>query len=382
MGMNLDIFLETEINYYKNIIDKLKRIVHTSSIKSVKDTRRMVEIQLLKKATLFSALLDEDLDYIKTRAAEKTYDQGEIVFYQGGAAIQFYIVKSGEIGITQLVDDDKKIDLARFITGDSFGEFDFITNSLYDVEARALKKSSLVLFPAFPHTFDSLTNERPDIITRLYLHSLFILSSRLRSVHTLIKENTTWIKYLQEQLYTDQLTGLYTKLYLEKEISRLLAYPVVFLVIKPDRFKQLNDIFGHKAGDAVLVRIAASIQNKIQGNDNGWAVRLRGNEVALVLNQATTKKALEIARSLAADFLDIGPGRIYASTDEQTHEKKQIFRLTATIAIGTCQHTKRNWKKVLTDTYNLMHLIWMKGGNEICVLGTPDTDIPDERLNK
>lgn len=340
----------------------------------------MVEKQLLKKAALFSALLDEDLDYIKTRVAEKTYHQGEIVFHRGGAAIHFYIVKSGEIGVTQMVDDNKKMDLARFVTGDSFGEFDFITNSLYDVEALALKKSLLILFPAFPHTFDSLTNERPDIMARLYLHSLFILSNRLRSVHTLITENTTWIKYLQEQLYTDQLTGLYTKLYLEKEISRLLVQPVAFIVIKPDRFKQLNDIFGHKAGDAVLVRIASAIQNKIKGKETGWVVRLRGNEAVLILNRANTEKALEIARSLAAAFLHIGPGLIYTSTGEKTDsEKKQVFRLTATIAIGICLHAKQNWKKVLTDTYNLMNLIWMKGGNEVCVLGSPDTDKAEQK---
>jgi diguanylate cyclase (GGDEF)-like protein len=343
----------------------------------------MAEIQLLKKAALFSALLDEDLDYIKTRVAEKIFHQGEIVFHRGGAAIHFYIVKSGEIGVTHVVDDNKKMDLAHFVTGDSFGEFDFITNSLYEVEALAVKKSSLILFPAFPHTFDSLTNERPDIMARLYLHSLFILSSRLRSVHTLITENTTWIKYLQEQLYTDQLTGLYTKLYLEKEISRLLVPPVAFILLKPDRFKQLNDIFGHKAGDAVLVRIALAIQNKIKEKETGWAVRLRGNEAVLILNRTETKKALETARSLAAGFLDIGPGLIYTSSGEKADfEKKQVFRLTPTIAIGICRDTKQNWKKVLTDTYNLMNLIWMKGGNEICVLGSPDTDTPDKNIYK
>jgi diguanylate cyclase (GGDEF)-like protein len=220
-------------------------------------------------------------------------------------------------------------------------------------------------------------------MSRLYLHSLLILSSRLRSVHTLIAENTTWIKYLQEQLYTDQLTRLYTKLYLEKEISRLLVYPVAFIVAKPDRFKQLNDIFGHKAGDAVLVRIAASLQNKVHQPDSGWAVRLRGNEAVLVLNRAKTKKALETARLLASDFLTIGPGLIYTSSVEKADpDKKRVFRLTATISIGICRNSKQNWKKVLTDTYNLMNLIWMRGGNEICVLGSPDTEKPCKPFHK
>ncbi|MBN2440527.1 MAG: GGDEF domain-containing protein [Spirochaetales bacterium] len=341
----------------------------------------MVDIQLLRKAELFSILLDEDLEYIASRSVEKVIYADRIVFHRGAAAIHFYIVKSGEISIIQHTDNEKTIALARYVTGDSFGEFDFITHSLYDVEARTTKKSKLIIFPAFPHTLDHLTNERPDIMTRLYLHSLITLSSRLRSVRTLIAENTTWIKHLQEQLYTDQLTGLYTRLYLEKEVSRLLTPPIAFIVLKPDRFKQLNDIFGHKAGDAVLARIASVIQNAIIDKEKGWGVRLRGNEAVLVLNHTDVDKALEMARSLASSFLSIGPGRIYAVSENEINSKeKKVFRLTATIVIGICKNSKQNWREVLTATYNLMNLIWMKGRNEICVLGAQDNQTTKHKI--
>jgi len=318
-------------------------------------------------------VLDADLDYIRTRSDEKTFKAGEMIFNRGAAAIHFYIVKSGEIEINQADENGQNIILARFVAGNSFGEFDFITNSLYDVEARALIKSTLLLFPGFPHTFESLTNENPDVIMRLYLHSLFLLSNRLRSVHTLIAENTTWIKHIQNQLYTDQLTGLYTRLYLKREISRFFSYPVAFLMIKPDRFKQLNDIFGHKAGDAVLSRIAAAVMDIVRDKESGWAVRLRGNEIVLILNHTETEKALAIAKSLALKFQDIGPGRIYTSYEKKLKSgKKESFQLTATISIGIFRRIEENWKRIFSDTYNLMTHIWSKGGNEISVLGVHD----------
>jgi diguanylate cyclase len=342
----------------------------------------MIDKQLLRKAELFSVLIDEDLDYIATKVEEKVLEKGHVVFSRGTVAVYLYIVKSGEIKVIQQL-DNKTIDLARYIPGDSFGEFDFITNSRYDVEARTSEKSTLIVFPAHPHTLDQLTEERPDIMTRLYLHSLVILSSRLRSVHTLIAENSTWIKHLQDQLYTDQLTGLYTKLYLEKEISRLLRPPVAFIVIKPDRFKQLNDFYGHKAGDAVLVRIASAIQDTIKDKESGWGIRLRSNEAVLILNRTDVNKALEVARMLASTFINIGPGRINSSSQKNNNRNdKRVFRLTATIAIGIFENTRQKWKEILVATYNLMNLLWSKGGNEICVLGMDDKEHASGNRNK
>jgi diguanylate cyclase (GGDEF)-like protein len=335
------------------------------------DAVEMNNILLLKRAELFSTLLDHDLEFIATRIEEKTYKKEEVVFQSGAAAIHFYIVKSGQIVITQVA-GDKRIDLARYGSGDSFGEFDFINNALYDVNAYALEKSRLIVFPAFPHTFDSLTNERPDIMTRLFLNAIVILSNRLRSIHNLISENTLWIKHLQEQLFTDHLTGLYTNVYLKTEIARLIAPPVVFIVIKPDRFKQLNDIFGHKAGDAVLARIGAALQAIIEKKAAGWAVRLRSNEIVLILKQTELEKAVEVARFLETTFHHIGPGQIYASTSNM--HKKEEFRLTATIAIGICRQYKQNWRKVLSATYSLMKRTWIKGGNTICVLENHDIE--------
>ena len=122
-------------------------------------------LQLLRSTEIFSTLLDDDLNFLLTRTKEQLFSKGEIIFSKGSAAIHLYIVKSGEVIITQETDDGEKHSLAKYISGDSFGEFVFITGSLHDVEARSLKNSELLIFPEFPHTLDSLSSEKPDTIT-------------------------------------------------------------------------------------------------------------------------------------------------------------------------------------------------------------------------
>lgn len=325
----------------------------------------MIDIQLLKKAELFSTLNNNDLHFIATKVQEQKYTKGEKIFNLGGAAINFYIVKSGEIIITKRLDDGKKHDFAKYVTGDSFAELAFITGFLHDVEAHAAKDSTLLIFPSFPNTLDSLTKEKPNTLSRLYLRSLTILSKRLRSVHTLIAQNTPWVKHLQEQIYKDSLTGLYTRLYLDSEISKLITHPTAVIIIKPDRFKVLNEIYGHTAGDAILSRLGTALLRIIDEQESGWAFRLRGNETVLVIKNIEENAAVEIAQSLCKNIQKIGPTWIPIDNNKNkpTKEYKE-FRLTISIGIGI-YNKDESFKQLVETTYKLMKKCWKKGGNRI-----------------
>lgn len=324
----------------------------------------MTNYKLYRKADILSTLTDSDIEFIATRSREEVYKKGDIIFTVGAAAIHFYIIVNGAVTVTQFEDQNQAIDLACYIDGDSFGEFDFMTSALYQVEAKAIKETKLLVFPALPHTLESLTQEHPESMTRIYLRTLAFLSSRLRSIHSLISENTSWIKQLQDQLFTDHLTGLYTKMYLETEIPRLLVYPVSILMVKPDKFKTLNDIFGHKAGDAVLVRISKLFRDMIN-KKKGWAVRIRSNETALVFLETNNEEALDFAKIISGRISQIGPSQI----SESKHKKQtDDFILTASIAVGTIDSKKYNWKQIYDLTYDLMYQAWKKGGNRILLL--------------
>ena len=101
---------------------------------------------------------------------------------------------------------------------------------------------------------------------------------------------------------TDPLTGLYNRRY---ALPRLTAIAQdaseqggVFSVLAMDldRFKQINDRYGHAAGDAVLVEVAARIGTAIA--DRGMTARVGGEEFVAVLPQTDIDSAMELAEAV------------------------------------------------------------------------------------
>ena len=63
-----------------------------------------------------------------------------------------------------------------------------------------------------------------------------------------------------------------------------------------DRFKPINDRYGHEAGDAVLQQVAALLRSKLRRRDS--LARLGGDEFGLLLEHCPRDKALRTAKSL------------------------------------------------------------------------------------
>ncbi len=104
----------------------------------------------------------------------------------------------------------------------------------------------------------------------------------------------------QEDAYTDMLTGLpnlrYFNVFAEQELKRAerANYPVTILMMDLDRFKEINDELGHKAGDRVLIEIAHVLRNQMRQSDT--CVRYGGDEFIGILpgvDRASSKKILE-----------------------------------------------------------------------------------------
>jgi diguanylate cyclase (GGDEF)-like protein len=110
---------------------------------------------------------------------------------------------------------------------------------------------------------------------------------------------------------TDRLTGLANRRALEEEYRREAARagrtgePLALVLIDLNRFKDVNDLYGHAAGDAVLTSVAQSMQRVIRDTD--VAARIGGDEFALLLPNVNMPAATAIAHrltKLAADQQD------------------------------------------------------------------------------
>ena len=91
----------------------------------------------------------------------------------------------------------------------------------------------------------------------------------------------------------DQLTGCFNRAYLQQTVRELAQFQpqcCALLFFDIDRFKQINDRFGHEIGDMVLKKLAARAQSSAAKND--IVVRLGGDEFVVLLRDTPDQQAL------------------------------------------------------------------------------------------
>jgi diguanylate cyclase (GGDEF)-like protein len=119
----------------------------------------------------------------------------------------------------------------------------------------------------------------------------------------------------REQADRDWLTGLHNRRYLARELERLanaqLEHPFSLAVIDLDHFKEINDRFGHAAGDSVLVRVATLLCEALRSTD--VVVRSGGEEFLMLMplteTRAATAACERIRQRVRAETWDqVAPG--------------------------------------------------------------------------
>ena len=104
------------------------------------------------------------------------------------------------------------------------------------------------------------------------------------------------------QSRTDGLTGLWNRRHFDEQLKRVVdetdrfGNSCALVICDIDFFKKVNDTYGHDAGDAVLVRVAAVLHDGVRTVD--VCARLGGEELALILPQTSPEGAVELAERL------------------------------------------------------------------------------------
>jgi diguanylate cyclase (GGDEF)-like protein len=124
---------------------------------------------------------------------------------------------------------------------------------------------------------------------------------------------------LARQALTDPLTGLANRrafderLAHETECANRHALPLSLMLVDVDRFKTINDRFGHATGDRVLVNLADSLRSVMRSGD--LLARIGGDEMAMILPDCPTEQATLVAqRMLAAISVDSSLARRHGVT--------------------------------------------------------------------
>ena len=110
------------------------------------------------------------------------------------------------------------------------------------------------------------------------------------------RQTAEQLLYLAER---DSLTGLYNRHRFQEELARMLVdadrrvTQGALLFFDLDEFKYVNDTFGHRAGDTMLIRVAGEVSTLIRRNE--ILSRLGGDEFAILVPEAGEREAAMLA---------------------------------------------------------------------------------------
>jgi len=111
---------------------------------------------------------------------------------------------------------------------------------------------------------------------------------------------------LERQALHDPLTSLPNRsLFLDRleqglRTARRVATPLALLVMDLDRFKEINDTFGHRAGDLLINQVAERITSDLRETDT--VARLGGDEFAILLPGADQDGAWRVAQKISVSI--------------------------------------------------------------------------------
>jgi diguanylate cyclase (GGDEF)-like protein len=197
----------------------------------------------------------------------------------------------------------------------------------------------------------------------------FELAKRFGDAAALALDNAQIRARLEHQASTDGLTGLYNHRYfherLRSELQRASRShePVGVLMLDIDDFKRANDIYGHAAGDEILVQLAQTLLATARGSD--VVCRLGGEEFAVIMPATDAPNSERLADRIAEQ---VGAQEFGASG-----------RLTLSIGLAEGPEHASNPRELIACAEAAMMTAKARGKNQVVYYGEGAHERPQSR---
>lgn len=184
----------------------------------------------------------------------------------------------------------------------------------------------------------------PKPYNEIELNAKIYAALRTKALQDELREKNTQLSELLEKMeamaITDSLTGLYNRrqfddvLDAEWKKSQRYNYPVSCLLADIDFFKAVNDTYGHKAGDMVLIEIGNILRNNVRDVDT--VARWGGEEFIAILPHTDKGQSMYVAKRILEKV--------------SVHEFEQFPDKRLTVSIGlSCSGPSVNTKEQLVE---------------------------------
>lgn len=194
----------------------------------------------------------------------------------------------------------------------------------------------------------------PPAQRRVLATAAMLLGSSLR--------NAELFRAVRDSSLKDGLTGCFNRTHamevIETELrrARRSLLPLSVIMFDIDRFKAINDKYGHLGGDAVLSAIGQAMRDVLRGSD--LKCRYGGEEFLVVLPDTPTDGALRVADNLRRELSE---RRIRWQTDTLT--------ITASFGVATAKPSEGDPQALIGRADSALYRAKDEGRNRVCLSG-------------
>ncbi len=262
-------------------------------------------------SALFDSVAPDSIDHYLRECEVMAFEKAEILLTPETANSKLYVLISG--GLEVRLDSLERAPLTRLAPGECVGEMSMIesrTPSAYvvaSIDSEVLVISHELLW--------AMVGASHAIARNL----LVILSGRLRTDNAIIADSAVIIRHFQKKSFTDALTGLNNRRWMEdfftREIARsqLNGDAAVLAVVDIDHFSAFNNEFGHLVGDMALGAVAEVLMAQFRTDD--LIARYGGDEFVVLLPAIELAGAQAIAERVRAGLIGASKKLATAVTD-------------------------------------------------------------------
>ena len=271
-----------------------------SSVDIEHDKLLLSRLQLFRNVDLHAP----DMDELLSLCHYKQLKDGEELLSKNKENEYLYVLMNGRLVITLTDHEDSLLTIVE--PGECVGEMSIIERRPPSASVVASEKATVL--QVSQEVLWRMVSASHEISRNL----LYIMSERLRYSNLVIADSFEMQRKFQRFAYTDSLTGLHNRGWLDdmfaREVSRTERdnLPLCLIMIDVDHFKKFNDEYGHLAGDQVLVTVGENIRKPLRPND--LVARFGGEEFSVLLPETKLEHAQIIAERLREKVCKATPG--------------------------------------------------------------------------
>ena len=249
---------------------------------------------LLESIKLFQGVEADSISDLLPRCDRIDVKQGQVLLAPEAKNNSIYVVLSGQLQARLGSMDSPTV--SDLTPGDCAGELSLVEDRDPSTYVVAVEDSHLMIIS------HELLWQMVDRSHEFAKNILVVISDRVRSDSKFIAESIGTLKQAERNAVTDALTGLGNRHWMQDMFERELTRSrtdhgqLCVMMIDVDRFKEINDEYGHIIGDQILAATADALRHHLRPTD--LIARFGGDEFSVLLPGTTLQRATITANRL------------------------------------------------------------------------------------